>query len=175
MQAKLNKDGRTVKCGKPRCGGDIAWVLERAGERIVWFAPGWVWLRDGTWVFSARAQRRVKHGHSPQARAKSHNIELEPQFIMGLAPRRLPVLARCRRCAWQQWLDAQRLDVVPEFRYGKEICAAPRCPELTNAGICAVHAGILEYAPLPYRLLRLEGNAEMARWKRYLKRFSGAA
>ena len=156
MQTMLSKDGRTVLCGKPRCGREIAWVLERGGGRVVWFTPGWFRRRDGTWTVSARAQRRIKHGHSPEARKWSHQTELhDPLSILGFIPLRLPELAQCRRCGWSQWLDARRLDVDPALR--------------------GVSQKLVDDLPAPYLLERLAGDPEIKRWKRYREELRRAA
>lgn len=156
LKARLDKSRTRVLCGMIDCGKTIARVVDRDGERVVWFGPGWVMKRDGSWAFSERAQRRVRRGKTPEARAVSHGIQLEHRAVLGFVPRRLPVLAQCKdpKCpGGPQELDAQPLGVVPSIRARTQVCAAPRCPELTtaDAGVCPAHTG--KFDPPPFTLL----------------------
>jgi len=118
LAARLSKDGRTVLCGKPRCGGELAWVLEPVAQwlettRFVWFPPGWVLQRDGAWALAQRAKRRMIAGDRRRPARSDHGLPLEKGEVRGRRPLNLPVLARCPRCGWLNEIAAVALGVDP--------------------------------------------------------------
>jgi len=138
------KDDR-VLCVDKDCGFPLAWILQPnpkllEKEPFVWFPPGWVWQRDGTWAVSATAQKRLRgdrlhpKGQTPQAKHVLYG-ELVGRHPNGWKPY-LPAVAWCPKCPQgRQTLDAVRLgvgDISDAMARVKSPCGFPACHRLVE-------------------------------------------
>jgi len=134
------KDDR-VLCVDTDCGVPLAWILgpnadHAEKEPFVWFPPGWVWQRDGTWTVSARAMRRLRgdflhpRGQTPQAESFLFNHQVGGPT--GWVPY-MPAVAYCYNCHRRQLLSPEVLGVSDIVNWaGKSACGFPRCPRLVE-------------------------------------------
>ena len=65
FDARLNRRGERVLCGRPGCGGVIAAVV-RDGKVRIEALPGWHAYRDGLLRASQYAARRIQQGKRPK-------------------------------------------------------------------------------------------------------------
>jgi hypothetical protein len=134
MLARLSKDGRRVVCGMVDCGTTLAWIVEPKAQNLesepfVWFPPGWVWQRNGTWTVSARASGRLRQGRKAQAESVIANRQVDAKHPMGYVPY-LPAPVVCPRCGFRQTLDAGVLRVAHVAASGLlTACGVPGCPD----------------------------------------------
>jgi len=116
LKAGLSKDGQRVICGMRDCGVTLALIMEPKPDRLekapfVWFPPGWVWQRDGTWTVSVRARGRLRRGKTPEAKhVPGSGVRPTRVWPEGWVPY-LPAMARCWNCNLPQVLDAGVLNV----------------------------------------------------------------
>jgi len=181
------KDDR-VLCVDKDCGFPLAWILQPKAqwlekEPFVWFPPGWVWQRDGTWTVAAGAKRRLRgdrlHPQGQTAQAKHVLYGHQVEGPTGWVPY-LPAVAWCPKCPQgqgRQTLDVVRLgvgDITDAVSRMKSPCGFPGCPRLVEKKVkdglivtptyCPEHEGKMSglssadrhQAGYPRRLYRVE-------------------
>ena len=134
LHARLDKSGLSVLRGVGDCGYCLAWVLDlgvpisglKEWARAVWFPPGWVWQRDGTWTLSSYAVRRLRRGLVPKLRREISTLN---RGVQGWLPWNLPITAVCPGCGRRQVLHPVRLNVSPHANPWDQIGGAGRTLE----------------------------------------------
>ena len=120
LEARLDKMGRYVLCGRVNCGGRLASVCRFSDEEIeiireearardpsipisvidhIAFPPGWAPSRGHVWKLSSYARERTEWGVSPNSGGtRPGNDGMIPNMVVSSAFDPLPVTAVCPTC-----------------------------------------------------------------------------
>ena len=123
LDARLDKSGGHVLCGRINCGARLAEVFRYSEEDIkrikeeaeeanlgvvmnvishIAFPAGWApdSRTGGVWRLSTHARRLVRKGFKPRLRRYPKNDGLTPNSVMDSAFDELPVTAICSTCGF---------------------------------------------------------------------------